>query len=148
MHMRCFFAWVPALTACTTCAHTRDGKGGSGGWQKMVHLEFHLGERMQCHWAPKIRFLASSRSPMSFPIRRSRTKTDQPTGPLLQHRVEAEVVHASNLRMLPGSHGQLLMLEVGGAGADIPPVVAGSWKLIVSRRVILQHRHRQTVPWQ
>lgn len=30
------------------------------------HLEFHLCERMQCHWAPKIRFLAYSRSPTSF----------------------------------------------------------------------------------
>jgi len=60
---------------------------------------------------------------------RSAEQRGTPTVPLLQHRVEAEVVHASNLRMLPGSHGQLLMLEVGRAGADIPPVVAGSWKL-------------------
>lgn len=30
------------------------------------HLEFHLYQRVQCHWAPKIRFLASSRSPKSF----------------------------------------------------------------------------------
>lgn len=52
---------VPALARgdVQCCMHyMRYGKDG--------HLEFHLCERMQCHWVPKIRFLASSRSPKSF----------------------------------------------------------------------------------